>query len=146
MKSEVKLAVGLLGIFASMMMAFWSTGYAVRTETPPLVKLALSQAGCEYVFRSGITADFKNGICMITVRYRAFLFSDGGHIEMPGFRQLEISGGQVVGVVKLDDGRDEPWTAEHKRAVVYLIGTFLLMVVFLWVLSLGAQYGKRKLK
>jgi len=142
--SEAKIATGAGGFFLGLMLVFWSAGYSERTETPPLMRLTLSQAGCEYVSRSGISAEVKNGICEITARYRKFRLSDGGRIELPGAGSLQISGGQVVGQVELDDGSDEPWTAEHKRAVFCIFASFLLMAVSMWIMSQGTRKGNKK--
>lgn len=145
MTNDTKLAIGLIGFFASLTLLFWSFGYFARTSSAPLVTLSLNQTGCEYLSRSGITTEVKNGICMITVRYRAYRLTEGGYLERPGLQPLAISCGQVVGVVKLDDGSDEPWTAEHKTAAICLAVAMLLMAVFLWLTSLGAKQGKRKI-
>ena len=129
------LMVGVLGIFLCLVMSFWALGYYERTATPPLMVLTINQAGCEYVTANGMTAERHGSICQIKVRYRKELFSDGGRIQRDRGGDLQLSAGQVVGMTKLDDGSDEPWTDEHKWAAALLGASLAGMFFFLWVMT-----------
>ncbi|MDP2816169.1 MAG: hypothetical protein Q8O19_05775 [Rectinemataceae bacterium] len=135
MDKEVKMVIGAAGFLIVLGFASWSTGYFGRTNTPPLVSMTLSQPGCEFIARSGIATEVKNGICTITVRYRSYRLSDGGTIEKRGAPPIAIGSGQIVGMTELDDGSDEPWSTEHKKAFGIWIVTLLIML-FISVLML----------
>jgi hypothetical protein len=144
MTKDTQMFLGVLGVLISIGLAFWSEGYSERTATPPLVNLTLSKPGCEYVARSGISSAVRDGICTIEVRYRKFRLSDGGTIEQSGLSRIEISSGPVVGLTQIDDGSNEPWPAEHKKAAVYLVGSFMLQLFFLWILVRSAKKGRKQ--
>jgi len=135
MDKEVKMIIGGAGMLVCIGFISWSTGNWERSKTPPLVRLTLNQPGCESIARSGIENEVKNGICIVTVRYRKFRLSDGGTIEKNDASSIEISSGQVVSVVELDDGSDEPWSAEHKKAFGIWIVSLLLMPIILMLMS-----------
>lgn len=135
MDKEVKMIIGGASMLVCIGFISWSTGNWERSKTPPLVRLTLNQPGCESIARSGIANEVKSGICMITVRYRKYRLSDGGTIEKNDASSIAISSGQVVSVVELDDGSDEPWSAEHKKAFVIWIVSLLLMPLILMLMS-----------
>ena len=144
MKSDTKILIVFFGVIANVALAFWSAGYSSRTETPPLLKLTLTQAGCEYVARAGIQAEVKNGICTVSVRFRKIGFGDGGRIERAGAATIEISSGQVVGLTKLDDGNDEPWSPEHQKAIAWVVFSMLLMLAWVFLARSATSKGKEK--
>jgi hypothetical protein len=139
MTKDTKMILGMVGIFISLGLSICSTRYLNLTATPPLVNLTLSQAGCEYLSQSGISGEVHNGICTIKVRYRQFHWGGGGIIEQIGLSGIEISGGQVVAINQIDDGSNEPWSDEHRKAVAYLISSFLLALFFLCMLARSAR-------
>ena len=129
------LMVGVFGIFLSIVMSFWALGYYKRTATPPLMALTINQAGCEYVASAGVATEKRDSICQIKVRYRKELFGDGGRIQRDLGGNLQLSAGQVVGLIQLDDGSDEPWTVEHKWAAALMGASLAGMFFFLWVMT-----------
>lgn len=135
---------GLAFFFASMIVSFWAAGYHHRTKTPPLVNLTLSQPACEHLAQSGIPAEVKNGICIITARYREINFENNGYIEVAGKPPLKISEGLIVAIVQLNDGSDEPWSIEHQKAFAYLIGSMMLLLISVWVVLQAAKHRIRK--
>lgn len=144
MDKEVKMIIGGACMLIGIGFISWSTGYFERTKTPPLVRLTLNQPGCESIARSGIANEVKNGICLITVRYCKYRLSDGGTIEKRDATPITISSGQVVSVVELDDGSDEPWSVEHKKAFGIWVVTLLVMPLIIVLLSLDTKSRGKK--
>lgn len=144
MDKEVKMIIGGACMLVGIGFISWSTGYFERTKTPPLVRLTLNQPGCEFIARSGIATEVTNEICTITVRYRAYRLSDGGMIEKRGAPSIAISSGQIVGMTEMDDGSDEPWSAEHKKAFGIWIVTLLLMPLIIVLMSLDTKSRGKK--
>ena len=142
MEKETKLVIAGASLLLVIGFVSWSTGYVERTQTPPLVKLTLSQSGCEFVARSGIADEVKNGICTLTVRYRRNRLNDGGVIEKSEIRPIMISSGQVISVTELDDGSDEPWSEEHRQALAIWIASLLLLSLPMWMLLITNSRGK----
>ena len=129
-----KLLSGVVCVFISLTLMFYGLGRVERTDTAPLTMLTLTQPGCEYVFRAGIAGEVRNGICSIEARYRMSSCRSGGTIEVPGGWPIEISAGQVVGTNQLDDGSNEPWSAERKYAVATLLAGFALAICSLFIM------------
>ncbi len=136
MSLDAKLVAAGFGFILTMAWVFGLIGVIDRTETPPQLQLTLNRPGCEYIKTTGITADINNGICTITVRYRKNRLNEGGTIEKNGIVLSTISSGQVVSFRQLDDGSDEPWSDEHRRAFEWLLGPVSFMIFILVVLSL----------
>jgi hypothetical protein len=144
MTNNTKVIAGFTGTFLSLILLVMATGYSKRTETAPLVDLTITQAACEYISQSGIATAVSNGICTIKVRFRGSFLGNGGHIEMAGLKPLMISGGQIVGVVRLNEDSDEPWSSEHQLAVIYVAASYFLLALSIWFLSLGAKLNEMK--
>ncbi|HQS58750.1 MAG: hypothetical protein B7Y56_10785 [Gallionellales bacterium 35-53-114] len=135
---------GLALFVASMVVSFWAAGYFDRTKTPPLVNLTLSQPACKYLSQSGIPVEVNNGLCKITTRYRQGLFEKSRAIEISGKPPLQICDGLIIAVVQLEDGSDEPWSDEHKKALRYLIGSMSLMMLFLTIVLKAIKRDTQK--
>lgn len=129
------LAIGVLGVLVCLLLAFPALVDFEQTATPPLVALTINQAGCEYVAAAGVATEKHTSTCQIKVRYRKDMWNDGGAIQLDKGQTLQISAGLVVGMVRLDDGSNEPWTDEHRRAAALIGVAFALIIFFMWVLS-----------
>jgi hypothetical protein len=136
MTLDAKLVVAVIGFLFNMIWVEAVISYIDQTKTSPLVQLTLIQPGCEFVKRIGVDTGMSNGICTITVRYKKNVDDDGGTIEMNGIPHSSINSNQVIGRHQLNDGSDEPWSDEHRRAFEWLLGPVLFMISILVVLSL----------
>jgi hypothetical protein len=138
-----RYVIGGFLIFICFGFVFGAMGWIERTETPPLTRIALSQAACESINRSTMTTEIKNGICSIDVRYRKNLLNEGGKIEKEdGTVLMTVSSGQVISVSQLDDGSDQPWTTDHKYAIELENASWLMMVlIFFWMVATDSDKG-----
>lgn len=127
--SLTKLIFITVGMFISIAAVFSSLGYVNRTATPPLVQLTISEAGCEYVSKAGVSTEKISSNCTIKVRFKKIMLGDGGIIELKQGHQLQLNNSQIVGMTQLDDGSDEPWTDEHKKAVALLCASVAVMLL-----------------
>ncbi|MEI7997364.1 MAG: hypothetical protein WCH01_20925 [Methylococcaceae bacterium] len=146
LRDDVKVLYWFILIMISLSGIFWSVGQFNRTATPPLTKLSLTQAGCEYVSRAGLPSEIKNGICTLTVRFRSTNFGDDGIIEQPSSPPVNIRGGQIVGTTQIDDGSGQPWSKDHQMAIAYILGSILTMLLAMWWLTVDTSKSYRKRK
>jgi hypothetical protein len=137
------LLVGLVGAFVGVMWTFHALGQFERSATPPLVVLILTGPACQYVAHAGVHPEEANGICRIRVRYRKNILNDGGSVHLATGGTLEISSGQVVGIVQLDDGSQQPWTSEHREAAWLLAAAISLLPLSLWIMSRHFGGGRK---
>lgn len=143
MAEAKKLVLIGSGLFITICLTFGVVGYSERTETPPLTALVLTNQACEQARSIGIDTDKSNGICTVQVRFRKSRLNNGGTIEKSGIVLWAISSEQVVGYSQIDDGSDEPWSAEHKQAIGLLIGSIALMVFLVLLMAIETTTEKR---
>ena len=142
--NSILLAIALAFLFASLIATFTAADYLYKTRTSPLVTLTLSQPACAYLSQYGIATDDSNCLCTLTTRYRGRGLGNSGSIEVAGKPPLRISEGFIVASVELDDGRNEPWSDEHKTAFLYMLGSVFLMLLALSGFAVMAVRSTRK--
>jgi hypothetical protein len=142
--NSILLAIAIAFLFASLIATFSAADYHYKTRTAPLVTLTLSQPACAYISQYGIATDDSNCLCTLTTRYRGRGLGNSGAIEVAGKPPLRIGEGFIVASVELDDGRNEPWSEEHKTAFRYMLGSVFLMLIALSGVAVMAIRSTRK--
>lgn len=133
--------------FVGAILAVLAIGMRGRAFDPKPARLTLTAAGCEYVqLQAGIIGKpvGTNGGCEADVDYVSYRFGSGGYVYY-GFENtkfLEVSGGQVVGVIRLPDDPDRPWTYEQKKATWLMAAS----VAFMLAVAFGMSISTRKSK
>jgi len=113
---------GALGFLLSMVLA---TGSMELFDNLPTDQLTLTQPACQYLMQAGIGSEVKNGICSINVKFRKKRSNEGGVIEQPNLQPIEISPGQVVAIMEVDDGSKEPWTPKFWISLAWMMVSIL---------------------
>lgn len=135
-KEAKRLVLVGLAMFMMIAVLFWTAGFVQRTKTLPLYKITLTSLGCTALSQNGIPVIQTTTGCTAEVRFRKNLISQGGLIEHHGHMQMGIGGEQIVAYAELDDGSDQPWTTDHKIAIIALVGVMALFGCFvLWMLK-----------
>lgn len=126
----------LMAVFVAAVGSFILTMAAIKAHddafNPKLTRLTLTSDGCEYLqAQVGIVGKpvGKSGGCQVDVDFVSFKIGSGGSVYfgIEDKESLEVSGGQVVGMIKLPEDPDKKWTFEQKRATWLLVAAFALM-------------------
>lgn len=132
----VIVALAFMGTFLTILVM----GMRDRAFAPKPTQLTLTAAGCEYLQAQAAIVGKpvgKNGGCEADVDYVSYRLGSGGHVYF-GFedtKSLEISGGQVVGVIRLPDQPDRKWTYEQKKTTWLLAASLAFMLALpFWML------------
>lgn len=145
---NITIAVVVLTFVGAIMMVL-AMGMNERAFNPKPNRVTLTAAGCEYVqAQAGIVGKpvGKTGGCEVDVDYVSYKLGSGGYIYF-GFEDtqyLEVSGGQVVGVIGLPEDPDRKWTYEQKKASWLTAASLIFMLAVMVGMAWSTRTRKSK--
>lgn len=126
----------LVAVVVAVLVSFMLTMLAIKAQDeafgPKLTRLTLTSDGCEYLqAQVGIAGKpfGRSGGCQVDVDFVSYKIGSGGSVYfgIEDKESLEVSGGQIVGVIKLPEDPNKRWTFQQKRATWLLVAAFVLM-------------------
>lgn len=145
MNRELKIISGIVAFLFALMV---SMNYRNSVDHYPASRLILTNDGCAYAQSIGLSTEQDKGQCVLTVRYRPYVFSDGGVIYMPDDRKITITNNMMLAYQRTD--ADLPLTSSQKSDARWfwiwlgIAGAIALATIIYRFVSRGRTKGKTK--